>query len=378
MKYINISKLRSAIQVLFVLNLSFLNNESFSQTLNHIFKSGEDGYQCFRIPAIISSNKKSILAFAEGRKNNCGDAGNIDLVMKKSDDGGKTWSALTVIWDDGENTCGNPAPVLDSKTGTIWLLSTWNLGTDHEPQIINGSSKDTRRIYVLSSTDNGSSWSVAKEITSTVKKPEWTWYATGPGNGIQMRSKKYKDRLIIPCDHIESISKKYYSHTIYSDDHGKTWLLGGSTNEDMVNECTVAELPDGKLLLNMRNYNSLRIRQTATSEDGGINWSSLKGDTTLIEPVCQASLISFTVKRKKPVLAFSNPASTTNRTNMIVRLSYDNGATWPRQYLVYKGPAAYSNLVVLPNGNLGCFFEAGIKSAYEGIVFEEIPLLEFK
>ena len=90
MKYINISKLRSAIQVLFVLNLSFLNNESFSQPLNHIFKSGEDGYQCFRIPAIISSNKKSILAFAEGRKNNCGDAGNIDLVMKKSDDGGKT------------------------------------------------------------------------------------------------------------------------------------------------------------------------------------------------------------------------------------------------------------------------------------------------
>ncbi len=146
----------------------------------------------------------------------------------------------------------------------------------------------------------------------------------------------------------------------------------------MVNECTVAELPDGKLLLNMRNYNSLRIRQTAISEDGGINWSSLKGDTTLIEPVCQASLISFRQKKKKTVLAFSNPASTTKRTDMTVRLSYDNGATWPKQYLVYKGPAAYSNLVVLPNGNLGCFFEAGIKSAYEGIVFEEIPLLEFR
>ena len=93
-----------------------------------IFKSGEEGYQCFRIPAIISASDGSLLAFAEGRKLNCGDAGNIDLVLKKSADGGKTWGPLQVVWDDGSNTCGNPAPVLDSKSGHVVLLSTWNLG----------------------------------------------------------------------------------------------------------------------------------------------------------------------------------------------------------------------------------------------------------
>jgi sialidase-1 len=145
-----------------------------------IFKSGEEGYQCFRIPAIITAADGSLLAFAEGRKKNCGDAGDIDLVMKKSLDGGYNWSKLEIVWDDAGNTCGNPAPILDKKSGHIVLLSTWNLGSDHEPQIIEGKSKDTRRVFVLRSEDNGMHWSVPREITTDVKLPNWTWYATGP------------------------------------------------------------------------------------------------------------------------------------------------------------------------------------------------------
>ena len=128
-----------------------LQSGGFAQELNHLFKAGEEGYGCFRIPAIVSTTQGTLLAFAEGRKNNCGDAGDIDLVLKRSLDGGKTWSRLSVVWNDAENTCGNPVPVVDQRTGKIILLSTWNLGTDHEGQIIAGKSKDTRRIFVMSS-----------------------------------------------------------------------------------------------------------------------------------------------------------------------------------------------------------------------------------
>lgn len=361
-----------------ILLLVFFLQTGFSQEFNYLFKPGDGGYQCFRIPAIVSTAKGSLLAFAEARKNNCGDAGNIDLVVRRSQDGGKSWSALMLVWDDGDNTCGNPAPVVDRLTGNIVLLSTWNLGTDHEPQIIRGTSKDTRRIFVLSSADDGLSWSTPREITADVKLPNWTWYATGPCNGIQIRSGKYKGRLVIPSDHIEAGTKKYFSHTIYSDDGGISWKLGGTTPTDMVNECTVAELPKGILLLNMRNYNATRIRQTATSIDGGATWSALQGDTTLVEPVCQASMIWYDYKGRKPFLAFSNPASAASRTNMTVRISYDKGKTWARNNTVYKGPSAYSNLVVLPNGNLACFYEAGLKTPYEGIVFQELSFTDFK
>jgi sialidase-1 len=357
---------------------SFFSAGIQAQELNYIFKSGEDGYQCYRIPAIIKTTKGALLAFAEARRNGCGDAGDIDLVMKRSEDGGRSWSAATVVWNDAENTCGNPSPVVDQKTGNIILLSTWNLGTDHEAQIIEGTSKDTRRVFVMKSADDGHTWSKAREITTDVKKPDWTWYATGPCNGIQMRSKKYSGRLIIPCDHIEAGTKRYYSHAIYSDDGGENWKLGGTTPTDQVNECTVAELPNGELLLNMRNYTNIRVRQTSLSKDGGETWSSLRGDTALIEPVCQASLIGYDHKGRRPFLAFSNPADQKSRLNMTVRLSYDQGKTWKQSYVVYKGPSAYSNLVVLPNGNLACFYEAGKLNPYEGIAFRELSFDQFK
>lgn len=348
----------------------FIYNSSVSnaQELNYLFRAGDSGYKCFRIPAIVKSNAGTLLAFAEARKSGCGDAGNIDLVVRRSSDNGKTWSPLQIVWDDDNNTCGNPAPVVDEKTGKVVLLSTWNLGSDHESMIINQTSKNTRRIFVLSSMDDGHTWTTPKEITGDVKRANWTWYATGPVNGIQLKKGKNKGRMIIPCDHIEAETKKYFSHTIHSDDAGETWKLGGSTPTDQVNESTVAELSKGRLLLNMRNYNQQRVRQTSISKDGGETWSALKPDTALIEPVCQASLIRID-DGKKPVLAFSNPANTRKRAEMTVRLSYDQGKTWPRRSVIWEGPAAYSNLVKTQNGRLACFFEGGIKSAYEGIAF---------
>ncbi len=212
--------------------------------------------------------------------------------MKSSDDGGKTWSRLKIIWNDKNNVCGNPAPVVDKETGMVHLLMTWNLGEDHERDIIAGKSNDTRRVFVSSSSNEGETWSTPQEITSSTKLENWTWYATGPCHGIQLQNEKNKGRLVIPCDHIEAGKKKYFSHIIYSDNHGKTWQLGGTTLQDQVNECTVAELPDGKLLLNMRNYDrTQKSRKISLSEDGGLSWSDIQSDTALIEPICQASLL---------------------------------------------------------------------------------------
>ena len=335
-----------------------------------LYASGTEGYSCFRIPSIVSTNKGVLLAFAEGRKADCGDAGGIDLVLRRSFDLGKTWTPLQVVWSDSTNTCGNPAPVVDRKTGKILLLTTWNLGTDHEWQIIQGKSKDTRRIFLLSSTDEGEHWTTPREITADVKKPDWTWYATGPCNGIQLKKGRHRGRLVIPCDHIESVTKKYYSHAIYSDDGGASWKLGGTTPSDQVNESTVAELRKGRIMMNMRNYTSVRIRQTSISEDGGESWQPLVGDSTLIEPVCQASLIRNEGRGHRPYLAFSNPADQKNRVRMTVRKSYDWGKTWEKGEVLHEGPAAYSNLVVLADGNLACFYEAGERNAYEGLVFQ--------
>ena len=355
--------------------LSCLGNPPVEEPLDYLFESGTEGYQCFRIPAIVTTTKGTILAFAEGRKKGCSDTGDIDLVMKRSEDNGKTWSNLLVLRDDGENVCGNPAPVVDESTGTIHLISTWNLGEDTEKDIIDGTSKDTRRVFVMESNDDGKSWSDPLEITSTVKLAQWTWYATGPCHGIQLKEGPHRGRLLIPCDHIEAVSRKYYSHTIFSEDHGKTWELGGTTPQDQVNECTVAELPDGTVMLNMRNYDrSQKSRKVAVSKDGGLTWSDIVADKTLIEPICQASLLSvYAEERGEHMLFFLNPADENKRQKMTLRISRDDGAAWTGSLVLHQGPAAYSDLTPLSNGNLGCFYEAGQSNPYQGIVFEEVP-----
>ena len=351
-----------------------------SQDLNYVFKSGTNGYNTFRIPSIIKTKSGALLAFAEGRKNNASDSGDIDLVLRRSENNGKTWGDLIVIRDDGDNVCGNPSPVLDNKTGNIFLLSTWNLGRDTERMIINETSEDTRRIYVMSSEDDGNSWSEPTEITKDVKKDNWTWYATGPVHGIQIQNGSHKGRMIIPCDHIESKSKKYYSHIIFSDDGGNSWEIGGITPQNYVNECTVAEINKGKLLLNMRNYDRTQEnRKISVSDDGGITWGNIYSDETLIEPICQASLLrySFSGKYKKHLM-FLNPSDKKKRINMTLKLSSDYGKTWNSKLVLHTGPSAYSDLTRLNGDGIGCLFEAGVSSPYEGIVFKEVKIDDLK
>lgn len=339
-----------------------------------VFKRGEAGYHTFRIPALIVSPEGTLLAFAEARKNHSGDSGDIDLVLKRSMDQGKNWSKMAVIWNDGENTCGNPCPVVDESTGRIWLPLTWNHGKDSAKQMRNRTGRDTRRVYMSYSDDDGLTWQEPYEITETTKDPEWTWYATGPGNGIQLKRGPHKGRLVIPCDHNVELDGKVVrrAHAIYSDDHGKTWQFSQPIGVK-TNECAVVELTDGRLLMNMRSYHGEHCRAIAFSKDGGKTWSAESLDPSLIEPVCQASLIRVETPQSG-LLLFSNPASK-KREKMTVRLSQDDGKTWSASRLVAPGKAAYSSLAALSNGSVGLLYE---RDGYQTIHFVAFDLDQFQ
>jgi len=340
-----------------------------------VFVAGADGYHTYRIPALLATPKGTLLAFCEGRKGGRSDTGDIDLLVKRSADGGSTWSAQQIVWDDGSNTCGNPCPVVDQATGVIWLPMTWNNGQDRESQIKQNTSKDTRRVFITSSDDDGRTWAKPREITTDVKRPEWRWYATGPGVGIQVAHGPWKGRLLVPCDHtlvLPDDPDGYCSHVIYSDDRGRTWQLGGVIRP-AVNECQVVELTDGTLLINMRNYDpSQTTRAVASSSDGGLTWSAVRHDPVLVEPICQASLVRHTTQAPggRDCLLFSNPAHAEpgKRLDMTVRMSEDEGKTWPVSRVLWPGPAAYSCLCVLPGGSIACLYEAGRTHPYERIV----------
>lgn len=333
-----------------------------------VFVAGQEGYHTYRIPSLLVTAKGTLLAFAEGRKNGRGDSGHIDLVLKRSADNGRTWSALAVVASDPPNTIGNPCPVVDRATGTIWLPMTRNLGADSERDIVAGKSKDTRRVLISSSNDDGVSWSRPVDITASTKLPEWTWYATGPGVGIQLKS----GRLLIPCDHRVLGSSKYRSHVIFSDDHGKNWKLGGVVGED-VNECQAVELGDRSVMINMRSYRANQgCRAVSISKDGGESWSAITDDSTLIEPNCQASLVRFGGNEThKPFVLFCNPASQQKREKLTLRISGDEGRTWSISKLLYEGSSGYSCLAILPDVTVGCLYE---RDNYGKITYVRVEL----
>ncbi len=339
------------------------------RSLVDVYVAGSDGYHTYRIPALVASPRGTILAFCEGRKTGRADHGDIDLMLRRSTDVGKSWEPMQVVHEEGGTrpiTIGNPCPVVDRDSGTIWLTFC----------------RDNDDVLVTSSSDDGRTWTPPREITADVKQPEWSWYATGPGVGIQLERAPHKGRLVIPCDHrvMHDGRPVMHSHVFYSDDRGQSWQLGG-TLEKHTDECQVVELSSGELLINMRNYWARDggrperggMRAIARSHDGGLSWLPLEFDPVLVEPICQASLIAIP-RRGEPVsrvLVFSNPAAKDARRNMTVRASFDEGKTWPREIVVDRGSAAYSCLAALPGGKFGLLYE---KDDYGRIVFTKIEL----
>lgn len=330
-----------------------------------LFVEKTDGVRQYRIPALVRTNSGKLIAFCDARVDRGGDLPNhIDQVMKCSTDGGKTWSAMQVVLDfKAPNGGGDPTLLVDRQTGRIWMFYVYG-----EPE--KGLPRGRHLwVHAVHSDDDGKTWSKPIDLTSSLQKPDWSTSVSAPGIGIQIRT----GRLLMPS--YLTKGKMAQSFLGFSDDHGKTWHIGGAV-APKTNECQVVELVDGSLMINMRSNRGKHRRLVATSKDGGKTWNNVHDDPTLIEPVCQASFIRYTSVRDgyaKNRLLFANPAST-KRENMTVRLSYDEGKTWPVSKVLHAGPAAYSCLAVLPDGAIGLLYERGKKNAYEAIAFARFNL----
>jgi len=335
---------------LFTLFPGFASAEDI--TKQEIYVGGEGGYAIYRIPALVVTTKGTILAFAEARKNGPADHGEIDIVVRRSLDNGTTWEPKQLVYTEANHTIGNPSPVVDRETGAILLLF----------------NRDNSSVLISRSDDDGATWSKPKNISRKVKRPGWTRYAMGPGHAIQLQS----GRILVPCDH--SVKQDVFSHVIYSDNHGKTWKLGGSL-PGKTDEANLVELDNGSVMITMRNYFKKGTRAVAVSQDSGRTWSQINFAKDLIDPECQGSILRFTDSRSGGTnrLIFSNPASKI-REKMTIKLSYDEGQTWPVQKLINPGLSGYSDLAVLTDMSIGILFECGEKNPYERIVFSRLTL----
>ncbi|MFJ6661045.1 exo-alpha-sialidase [Streptomyces sp. NPDC091377] len=346
------------------------------------FRAGQEGYASYRIPAIVRGASGTLLAFCEGRVGSSQDYGHIDIVLKRSTDGGLTWGPLQVAADHGGDLAGNPAPVV-LDTGRILLVHVRSAAAASEDLILRGqvSDADGRRVWVQHSDDEGATWSAARDITAQVKRTGWRWYATTPGHGIQLTG----GRVVVPGNHTlpptgsdTGKEAKYNSgHCLLSDDRGETWYLGyvdENTNGYInVNETIAAELPDGRVYFNTRNDSPAPgNRADAHSTDGGRTLVlPFRPQAGLTAPVCQGSALQL---RDPDVLLFSGPGLFDFRALMTVRASDDHGVTWRPVFTADGLPAAYSDLVRIDAGTVGLLHETGDFSAYERIVFRRLPV----
>ncbi len=349
-----------------------------TQSIEHqtLFEGGRDRYNTYRIPALIVAANGDLLAFCEGRRDSQSDSGQIDLLMKRSSDGGCTWSEQTIMATEPGITCGNPCPVVDQATGHILMPFCKNLADGAEPVIING--KAPRTVWLTRSTDHGHSWSAPVEITTQTKKNVWTWYATGPGHGLQLAS----GRIIIPCDHITGVhfdrSDPYGSHLVYTDDLGDSWHIGAILSLPG-NESCALECDDEAVYLNARTRKDPGVRSFGYSHDGGLSFSKEGLHRELPEPTlyaggCQGSLLKLPgTEAAGSRFLFCNPSGT-GRERLAIHVSDDQGHTWRESLVLCPGHAAYSDLALLPDGSIACLYETGDNDCYERLVFTRFLL----
>ncbi|WP_155053749.1 sialidase family protein [Streptomyces blattellae] len=354
------------------------------------YVSGKGGYDTYRIPATVRTGQGTILAFAEGRRDGAGDTGNIDVVLRRSADGGCTWGPLQVVAAGGGHTRGNPAPVYDPRAEAVVLLTSYNSGEVTESQIMRGevTPAQSRRVFVQRSWDDGLSFTAPRDITTRVKRKNWRWYATGPGHAIALTRGPYAGRLVVPANHSTAPptgstdtgqEPKYYGgHALYSDNGGQTWNLGfvdtTYNGYDNANESTAAQLPDGRIYFNSRDQNgtSTGNRLDSRSSSGARKLDRPYGvQHTLGDvPVVEASVL----QAQSGPLLFSGPSVPTARRSMAIWRSDDAGKTFRKVRTLDGRRAAYSDLVQVNRNTVGILYETGTRSTYETIEFRRIPV----
>lgn len=344
----------------------------------NLFEAGEGGHKLYRIPGVVVTHRGSVLVYCEGRRYTGGDWDTIDILLRRSTDGGATFSAARVIGQVAgpiernpvaierhqgkptDVTYNNPVAIAD-RNGAVHFLFCLNYG----------------RVFYMRSDDDGQTFTAPVEITAALEafRPAYPWrvVATGPGHGIQLKN----GRLLVPI--WLALGTRGNGHgpssdaTMFSDDHGKTWHAGEIAIPDTpefpsANETAAVQLADGSVMLNARVPSPRNRRVVVTSADGASHWSAPRYQEDLPDPICAAGFVAL---RGGRLLLFSNPDNLTradgkdvaskDRRNLTIRLSRDQGATWPVKRAIEPGPSGYSDLAVLPNRDILCFYESAGK-----------------
>jgi sialidase-1 len=349
-----------------------------------LFEAGKDDYALYRIPGIVVTAKDAVLAYCEARKDTKGDWGQIDVMLRRSTDGGKTWEPRRHIAHLGERipknpaalaqklaspddqTTNNPVAIVDRQTGAVHFLYC----------------VEYMRCFYMHSDDDGLTFSAPVEITATFEKfrPEYDWkvIATGPAHGIQLKN----GRLVVPVwlstgtgghAHRPSVTS-----VIHSDDHGRTWERGEiavpNTGEHVnPNETVAVQLSDGRVMLNVRSESKEHRRLITYSKDGATRWTKPFFHKQLAEPICMASIVRYSEQpaADKDIIVFANPHNLgradgkaapgvpRDRRRLSIKLTCDEGKTWPVNKVLEPGYSAYSDLAVLPDGTILCLYERG-------------------
>ncbi|MPY33046.1 laminin G [Streptomyces adustus] len=346
-----------------------------------LFKASQDpGYACFRIPAIVTTTDGTLLAFAEGRVLNCGDAADIDIVLKRSTDGGRTWGPLQVVNEGGGDTHGNPAPIVDRETGRILLAETYNTGrTDSAGCAV----PCDRTPHLQYSDDDGLTWSAPRDLSSEILPANWnSWYATGPVHGIQLTRGRHAGRLVLGVNtETWNGSRVTADHAalVVSDDGGEHWRPGAvdswpvaedGTFRQKPSELTLTELIDGAVLVSGREQDGTDLghRTQAVSRDGGDSFTAPFHDLPdLYAPQVQCSTLRLGLR-----LLLACPGDPDRRRGMMIRSSWDGGRTWDsldRGTTVTTDFSGYSDLTRVDRDTVGLLYEGGAVDARDEIRF---------
>lgn len=339
-----------------------------------LWTAGTGGYAAYRIPAIVQTGG-TLVAFAEGRKNSAADSGDIEVVERRSTDGGCTWTPTQVVADDWYDTVDNPVPLV-TATGTLVLITDRQSGSVTQAQIEAGqvSATDGRRIFVQTSADAGATWTPRREITASVKDPSWLWMATGPGHGVTIAYGRAVGRLVVAADYSTATAGSRGLALLLSDDGGQTWRIGTTdTHEDPADpirpdETTVAELPDARLYISSRNQGGSLLTPPMTR---GYTYSLTSGSSLsapvrpapgIVTPEVEGSLLQdpgYPAGVTCAPLLYSGPEDPTTRQHLTIRRSGDGGQTWYdiAEITGPTTPAGYSDMVKIDRTHLGVLYE---------------------
>ena len=338
---------------------------------------GWDGAAAYRIPGLVISNKGTLLAVYDIRHNNHNDLpDDIDIGLSRSFDQGKTWQPMQVAMnrhgdDERREGVGDPSILVDRQTGRIWIAALWahdGYSTEiSEPGLALGTSGQLDVVY---SDDDGATWSEPRSITAEAAPgKDWRILFQGPGMGITLRD----GTLVFPAQFIDK-DRVWYSTLVSSCDHGKTWRAAAGARP-MTCEAQIVELDDGEIMISMRNFKE-KARSVAVTKDLGVTWTEhLTSLKALDDPICQASLLRvFSTKDgdTRNLLAFCNPNSPSNRVDMTVQFSDDEGMTWKNPILLYKPYGyGYSCMARIDSKTLGVLYET-----CGGLIFQRVPIPE--